>query len=262
MTTSNNEQFLSFFHETPLNAYNALQDVFSFSDDKFDESTEKWLSSIASGIREDVIRALLFVLGTNIKATSTTIGSSRFLPDLRALAFEVTSEDEMIIMHGIVNVIDSDSFEVNIQYLGESIALIKEADELLQYIYHQDYKRISHFIIYPLLRHARMSEYYCREANKTSKLSDDELIVQRNTKIAFNRYYKKQVERVEAIALAEILWRYHDYEDFRHDEMIKFLNNEASDKKRRLLFPEITESYIRKDIAKLARKLGKRVLGE
>ena len=155
--TFDDQLILQYFTDTCLYSFEDHQDVFSRLDDDFDIATQGWLSGVASVMKTSALDGLSSCLGPKDEGQVKDI------------------------IEDAHNLLESKSSNIpHPWYINECIRLVREVEKFQEYLEAKDYKRMSHYLMIPLLRHAQLVEH--AQLSEHTSLTNKELESLRESK--------------------------------------------------------------------------------
>ena len=146
--TFDDQLILQYFTDTCLYSFEDHQDVFSRLDDDFDIATQDWLTGITGAIKTDALDGLSSCLDPMLNRHPNIKSGMR-------KAYPPRDEEQVKdIIDGARCLLGSKSSEIPHQwYISECISLVGEVEQFQEYLAAKDYKRMSHYLMIPLLKY-------------------------------------------------------------------------------------------------------------
>ena len=173
--TFDDQLILQYFTDTCLYSFEDHQDVFSRLDDDFDIATQDWLSGVASVMKTNALDGLSSCLDPMLNRHPNIKSGMR-------KAYPPRDEEQVKdIIDGARCLLGSKSSEIPHQwYISECISLVGEVEQFQEYLAAKDYKKMSHYLMIPLLRHAQLVEH--AQLSEHTSLTNKELESLRESK--------------------------------------------------------------------------------
>lgn len=253
----NNKVLLQFFTDTCLDSFDDHKNVFSFSNERFDIATKDWLSNIANVIKFDAVAGLKESL-SNLK-DEADIKQQQIRP-----IYDFESDDSLVqdIYTDSLNLLYSNEDALpHPFYIQECITLIEEIDMFLSYLFSKDYKRAMNYLMFPLIRHARLVEYSNTEFEilVINKKQNKQQISAIQT-----RWKPLNDEATRAEKFVEECWKDPKFDSFNHVDMANHVLQQK-DKNQKLIFSLLSEQSGKKRVLEITKRvaklLGKKIKG-